>query len=152
MTETQFSHFTRLADNLGQVKRHLRQKTINTSGLFRVHHRFWSLRGEPDSYPAVRRPKPSLTLWTNCYFPSTMFRWVQGIGGCGIYSIGTLLFFELVPPSKFADYTALVTAVVAFALAAGPLLGGAISDNTTWRWNFLLKYVILERVLNESTG
>lgn len=81
-----------------------------------------------------------------------MFRWVQGIGGCGIYSIGTLLFFELVPPSKFADYTALVTAVVAFALAAGPLLGGAISDNTTWRWNFLLKYVKLELVLNGFTG
>ena len=69
-----------------------------------------------------------------------MFRWVQGIGGCGIYSIGTLLFFELVPSSKWPDYTALVTSVLALALATGPLLGGAIGDNTTWRWAFLLKY------------
>lgn len=79
-----------------------------------------------------------------------MFRWVQGIGGCGISSIGTLLFFELVPPCKFADYTALVTAMVAFALAAGPLLGGAISDNMTWRWIFLIKYVALNRVFDRS--
>ncbi len=141
----------RLAHYLGQVERHLRQKTAANSGCCRLHRRFRSLWGEQDTYPAVRRLKTPLTFSTNCYISSIMFRWVQGIGGCGIYSIGTLLFFELVPPSKFADYTALVTAVVTFALAAGPLLGGAISDNTTWRWTFLLKYVTWERGLDGST-
>jgi MFS family permease len=70
-----------------------------------------------------------------------MFRWLQGIGGCGIYAIATLLFFELVPPSKFANYTALVTAVVSVAMSAGPLIGGVINDHGIWRWAFLIKWV-----------
>jgi len=68
-----------------------------------------------------------------------MFRWVLGLGGCGIYSIATLLFFELVPPSKWADYTALVTAAIALSLICGPLLGGIINAYSDWRWVFLLK-------------
>ncbi|MCJ1438935.1 hypothetical protein MMC27_008325, partial [Xylographa pallens] len=70
-----------------------------------------------------------------------MFRWVQGIGGCGIYAIATLLFFELVPPVKFANYTALATAVVSLAMSMGPLIGGAINSNGgtgIWRWVFLI--------------
>ena len=68
-----------------------------------------------------------------------MFRWIQGIGGCGIYSIGTLLFYEIVPPTKYADFAAIATASIAIALAVGPILGGVISNDTTWRWVFLLK-------------
>jgi predicted MFS family arabinose efflux permease len=70
-----------------------------------------------------------------------MFRWVLGFGGSGIYSIATLVFFELVPPSKYADYVALVTAVIALSVVSGPLLGGAISSHGRWRWVFLLKSV-----------
>lgn len=68
-----------------------------------------------------------------------MFRWVLGLGGSGIYSIATLLFFELVPPPKYADYTALVAAVIALSLISGPLLGGVINAHSNWRWVFLLK-------------
>ena len=68
-----------------------------------------------------------------------MFRWVLGIGGSGIYSIATLLFFELVPPSKYADYTALVTGAIALSLISGPLMGGAINAHGSWRWIFWLK-------------
>jgi MFS family permease len=71
-----------------------------------------------------------------------MFRWVLGFGGSGIYSIATLVFFELVPPSKYADYVALVTAVIALSVVSGPLLGGAISSHGRWRWVFLLNVPI----------
>lgn len=70
-----------------------------------------------------------------------MFRWALGFGGSGIYSIATLLFFELVPTSKYADYAALVTAVIALSVISGPLLGGAINSHGSWRWTFLLKSV-----------
>ena len=70
---------------------------------------------------------------------SVMFRWVLGLGGSGIYSIATLLFFELVPPQKYADYTSLVSAAIALSLICGPLLGGAINATSNWRWIFLLK-------------
>ncbi|KAG8531949.1 uncharacterized protein KY384_003585 [Bacidia gigantensis] len=71
-----------------------------------------------------------------------MFRWVQGLGGSGIYSIATLLFFELVPPAKWPDYTALVSAVIALSLICGPLFGGAISAHGEWRWVFYINLPI----------
>lgn len=68
-----------------------------------------------------------------------MFRWVQGLGGCGVFALTQLIFFELVPPQKWPAYVSLVTAAVALALIAGPLLGGAITNNGSWRWIFILK-------------
>lgn len=50
-----------------------------------------------------------------------------------------VIFFELVPPDKFAGYTSMVSGVLAMALLFGPLLGGIINNFTTWRWIFLLK-------------
>ena len=70
-----------------------------------------------------------------------MFRWLQGIGGCGILALGQLIFFELVPPEKYPPYIALVTVVVALSLVVGPIIGGGITDHGNWRWVFLIKYV-----------
>lgn len=95
---------------------------------------------EPDACAAVSMfsclLSGKLFQWLT-YF-SIMFRWLQGIGGCGVYSIGTLIFFELVPPYKWPNYTAISTFVFAIALAIGPLVGGGIVDTTTWRWVFLI--------------
>ncbi|KAF2108387.1 major facilitator superfamily domain-containing protein [Lophiotrema nucula] len=67
-----------------------------------------------------------------------MFRWVQGMGGCGVFSLVQITFFELVPAPKWPLYMGLVTGVIAFALIVGPLLGGAITRNGSWRWIFLM--------------
>ena len=77
--------------------------------------------------------------WSALIESSIMFRWCQGLGGSGIYAIGTLIFFELVPPKKYPDYTALVTASIALSLVLAPLIGGAITQHGQWRWIFLLK-------------
>lgn len=37
-----------------------------------------------------------------------IFRWVQGIGACDMFSFAQLLFFELVPPRKWPLYVSLV--------------------------------------------
>jgi MFS family permease len=68
-----------------------------------------------------------------------MFRWVQGIGGCGIVSIVHFVFFELLPPTKWAANMGMVTVVMALALTTGPLIGGAIASTHQWRWIFLFK-------------
>ena len=47
----------------------------------------------------------------------------------------------MVPPAKYATYVTVITSVFAISSVLGPLLGGAIADNTTWRWVFLLKFV-----------
>jgi MFS family permease len=68
-----------------------------------------------------------------------MFRWLKGVGGSGIYSLGTLVFWELLPPEKWANNTSMVTGVLALSLVAGPLIGGAITESGAWRWIFLIK-------------
>ncbi|KAF1966753.1 MFS general substrate transporter [Bimuria novae-zelandiae CBS 107.79] len=71
-----------------------------------------------------------------------MFRWVQGIGGCGIFALTQLVFFELVPSRKWPVYVTLVTVVIAISLIAGPLVGGAIALTGHWRWIFLINVPI----------
>ncbi|ORX93616.1 major facilitator superfamily domain-containing protein [Clohesyomyces aquaticus] len=66
-----------------------------------------------------------------------MFRWLQGIGGSGIFALTQLVFFEMVPPSKWPLYVTFLTGTVALSLITGPLIGGAIARSGHWRWIFL---------------
>ncbi|KAF2791393.1 major facilitator superfamily MFS-1 [Melanomma pulvis-pyrius CBS 109.77] len=72
-----------------------------------------------------------------------MFRWVKGVGGSGIYSLGTLVFWELLPPERWATNASIVTGVLALSLVAGPLIGGAITESGKWRWIFLINVPII---------
>ncbi|KAF2659746.1 MFS multidrug transporter-like protein [Lophiostoma macrostomum CBS 122681] len=67
-----------------------------------------------------------------------IFRAFQGIGGGGIYSIGTIVNFELVPPSKHQLVVGSAAFVFGITLTLGPIIGGALSKSTHWRWIFLL--------------
>ncbi|KAK3294143.1 major facilitator superfamily transporter [Chaetomium fimeti] len=78
-----------------------------------------------------------------CGASSTMlqlivFRAFQGMGGSGIYSLVTVMTPLMVPPAKYPTYIAIISSVFAISSVLGPLLGGAISDHTTWRWVFWL--------------
>jgi len=46
---------------------------------------------------------------------------------------------DLVPSEKLAKYAANLSSVYALSLLVGPIIGGAISSRSTWRWVFLLK-------------
>lgn len=70
-----------------------------------------------------------------------IFRAIQGVGGSGIYSLVTVITPLMVPPAKYPTYIAIISSVFAISSVLGPLLGGAISDNATWRWVFWLKCV-----------
>jgi MFS family permease len=68
-----------------------------------------------------------------------IFRAIQGVGGSGIYSLVTVMTPLMVPPAKYPTYIAIISSVFAISSVLGPLLGGAISDNATWRWVFWIK-------------
>jgi MFS family permease len=70
---------------------------------------------------------------------SIVFRAFQGIGGGGCYSICTIIMMEVVPPEKYTKYVSYINITSALALLLGPIIGGAIAANTTWRWIFLIK-------------
>lgn len=69
-----------------------------------------------------------------------MFRAFQGVGGGGCFAIASALITEIVPPEQYAKYAANLSGVYALSLLTGPIIGGAISADTTWRWIFLIKY------------
>ena len=68
-----------------------------------------------------------------------ILRAFQGMGASGIYSMVLVIAPSLVPREKFGKYMGIVSSVFAIASVLGPILGGAITTHSTWRWVFLLK-------------
>jgi predicted MFS family arabinose efflux permease len=46
---------------------------------------------------------------------------------------------SLVPIGQYAKYMGIMSTVFITASVLGPILGGVISQHSTWRWVFLLK-------------
>lgn len=75
--------------------------------------------------------------WAN----SIIFRAFQGIGGSGDFALCSVIVLDLVPSHKYAEYSSNISIVYAISLCVGPIIGGAITQDSTWRWIFLLKSV-----------
>lgn len=70
---------------------------------------------------------------------SIIFRALQGIGGSGIYSMVMVTIPEITPPLHFGLVSGLISAVFASSSIIGPIMGGAITSHSSWRWVFWLK-------------
>ncbi|KAM7213832.1 Major facilitator superfamily domain containing protein [Rhypophila decipiens] len=70
------------------------------------------------------------------------FRAFQGIGGGGCFSLSTVIITELVPKEKYPKYVSQLSIATSLALLLGPIIGGAISSNTNWRWVFIINVPI----------
>ena len=68
--------------------------------------------------------------------PRIICRAFQGIGGAGIFSMVPIIVAEMVEPVKYGAYNGIIALAIALSFLLGPVLGGAITDNTTWRWIF----------------
>ncbi|KAI0429506.1 putative multidrug resistance protein fnx1 [Xylaria sp. FL1042] len=71
-----------------------------------------------------------------------IFRAFQGVGGGGCWSLTTIIAVELVPPEKYAKFVSNISIVNALALLLGPIIGGAIASNLSWRWIFIINVPI----------
>ena len=69
-------------------------------------------------------------------------RILQGIGGGGLAPVEQAILVDTFEPSKRASAFALYTIAIVTAPAIGPVLGGYITDNYTWRWVFLINIPI----------
>src|SRR5437870_1261442 len=65
-----------------------------------------------------------------------IFRAVQGIGAGGLFPLTLAMVGMIVPPRDRGRYQGLIGSVFAGASIVGPLVGGFIVDNTSWRWIF----------------
>lgn len=56
-----------------------------------------------------------------------------------MYAMVSVINPELVPTKHWGTVIAAVSLTFVLSSSLGPVVGGLISENTTWRWVFLLK-------------
>jgi len=66
------------------------------------------------------------------------FRALQGIGGGAVMIISFAMIGDVFPPAVQAKYQGMIGGVAALSSIIGPLLGGWITDNLSWRWTFYI--------------
>jgi EmrB/QacA subfamily drug resistance transporter len=66
------------------------------------------------------------------------FRALQGAGAGGLMAMAQATIGDVVSPRERGRYTGYVGAMVALATVIGPLVGGYVVDNLSWRWIFLI--------------
>jgi EmrB/QacA subfamily drug resistance transporter len=65
-----------------------------------------------------------------------LFRAVQGFGSGGFFPVGIAIVAVVFPPQTRARVIGALSGVFGIAVVAGPLIGSAIVDYTSWRWVF----------------
>lgn len=70
------------------------------------------------------------------------FRALQGLGAGGLIVGAQAILADIIPPRQRGRYMGLMGAVFAVASVAGPLLGGFLVDNLSWRWVFYVNLPI----------
>ena len=70
------------------------------------------------------------------------FRVIQGVGGGMLTPVGLAMLFRAFPPAERARAATLIMVPTLVAPALGPVLGGLIVTNISWRWIFLVNVPI----------
>ncbi|KAK6837723.1 hypothetical protein RU639_001126 [Aspergillus parasiticus] len=65
-------------------------------------------------------------------------RAIAGIGGGGVGNGSFLLIAHCVPPRQRPAFIGMMGSMYGIASIAGPLMGGAFTDNISWRWCFYI--------------
>jgi EmrB/QacA subfamily drug resistance transporter len=64
------------------------------------------------------------------------FRILQGAGGGMLAPVGMAMLFRVFPPAERIRASAILTVPTTFAPALGPVLGGLLTTDLSWRWVF----------------
>jgi EmrB/QacA subfamily drug resistance transporter len=66
------------------------------------------------------------------------FRALQGIGGAALVALGPAMILIYLPASRRGWALGILATVVSLGIAAGPILGGFITEYLSWHWIFFI--------------
>jgi MFS family permease len=69
-------------------------------------------------------------------------RAISGLGASGIFGGSVIITFFTVPLHMRPIYSGIVGAIFAVASTVGPLIGGALTQHSSWRWCFFINLPI----------
>src|SRR5580698_7720872 len=67
-----------------------------------------------------------------------LFRVIQGAGGGMMAPVGMAMLFRVFPPAERIRASSILTVPTTFAPAIGPVLGGLLVTDLSWRWVFFV--------------